>query len=241
MFWLQRGNFSALSSGVLSPPASPYPSFRTWVLVPHKLPVMFSMCISLLCLREREELLLDCVAMPGAFCCAHEASITVRKSSLAVGSGRADFSDSCLNPHVQKQGQGKRFPAALQDVLGYGALKLQARVLRLGNMWLRYNSSHVGWSQGRSSASLDLVSLQPPQHPAWGIPQLPLRSFFFPLCQQGVGKTLPLSWVQGLRRISGPGFAWVGLQGSWGCWLQGRVLCSAGWCGAAWPDSISYL
>lgn len=37
-----------------------------------------------------------------------------------------------------------------------------------------------------------------------------------------MGKTLPLSWVQGLRRISGPGFAWVGLQGSWGCWLQGR-------------------
>lgn len=241
MFWLQRGNFSPLSSGVLSPPASPYPSFRTWVLVPHKLPVMFSMCISLLCLREREELLLDCVAMPGAFCCVHEASITVRKSSLAVGSGRADFSDSCLNPHVQKQGQGKRFPAALQDVLGYGALKPQARVLRLGNMWLRYNSSHVGWSQGRSSASLDLVSLQPPQHPAWGIPQLPLRSFFFPLCQQGVGKTLPLSGVQGLRRISGPGFAWVGLQGSLGLLAAGQGLCSAGWCGAAWPDSISYL
>lgn len=37
-----------------------------------------------------------------------------------------------------------------------------------------------------------------------------------------MGKTwLELSWVQGLRRISGPGFVWVGLQGSL-CWLQGR-------------------
>lgn len=116
MFWLQRGSFSALSSGVLSPPASPYSGFRMWVLVPHKLPVMFSMCISLLCLREREQLLLVCMAMPGAFCCVHEASITVGKSFLAIGSGRADFCDSCLNPHVQKQSQGRRFPAVLQDM-----------------------------------------------------------------------------------------------------------------------------
>lgn len=46
----------------------------------------------------------------------HEASVTVGKLFLAVGSGRADFSDSCLNPHVQKQSQGKRFPAILQDM-----------------------------------------------------------------------------------------------------------------------------
>lgn len=222
MFWLQRGNFSPLSSGVLSPPASPYPGFRTWVLVLHKLPVMFSMCISLLCSREREELLLDCVAMPGAFCRVHEASITVRKSSLAVGSGRADF-DSCLNPHVLKQSQGKRFPAALQDVLHYGTLKPQARVLRLGNTWLRYNSSHVGWSQGRSSASLNLVSLHPAQHPAWDIPQLPLRSFFFPLMPARCGQNT--STVLGSR--SEKDF-WTWLCMGWLAWLPGAVGCRAG-------------
>lgn len=85
----------------------PYPGFRTWVLVPHKLPVMFSMCISLLCLREREQLLLVCMAMPGAICCVHEASITVGKLSLAVGSGRADFSDSCLKPTCPKAKPGE--------------------------------------------------------------------------------------------------------------------------------------
>lgn len=46
----------------------------------------------------------------------HEALITVGKLSLAVGSGRADFSDSCFYPHVQKQSHGKRLPAVLQDM-----------------------------------------------------------------------------------------------------------------------------
>lgn len=117
MFWLQRGNFSALSSGVLSPPASPYLGFRTWVLVPHKPPVMFSICISLLCLKEREQLLLVCTAMPGAFCCVHEASIMLGSCLLllAVG-GWTSVAASCLNPHVQKQSQGKTFPAILQDM-----------------------------------------------------------------------------------------------------------------------------
>lgn len=111
-------------------------------------------------------------------------------------------------------------------------MKPQAWVLRLGNTWLRYNI-HVGWSQGRSSTSPNLVSLHSLQHPAWSIPQLPLGSLFYPFCQEGVGRTLPPSWVQGLRRISGPGFEWIGLQGSLGLLAAGQGLCSAGWCGAS--------
>lgn len=79
-----------------------------------------------------------------------------------------------------------------------------------------------------SSATLNLVSLRLQQHPAWDVPQLQLRAFFFPRSHwQGGGKTLPPSWVQVVRRISGPGFAFF----AFGCWLQGRRPCSAGWCG----------
>lgn len=102
--------------------------------------------------REREELLLVCVA----FCCVHEASITIRKSSLC---GMADISDSCLHSHVQKQSWGERFPAVPWDVPGYGTLKPQAWVLKLGNTWLRYDGSRAGGRQGGSPASLNLVSL----------------------------------------------------------------------------------
>lgn len=153
---------------------------------------------------------------------------------LAVG---GQTSPTAALTHMSKsKARGRDFQPA--GCAGYGALKHQGWILRLGNTWLRYNSSHV---------TSNLASLHPLQHPGWGIPQ-PLKSFFFffPFCQQGVGKTLPLSWVQGLRRISGPGFAWIGLQGSLGLLAAGQGLCSTGWCGgfltaASCPDSISYF
>lgn len=93
--------------------------------------------------KEREELLLVHVVMQGAFCCVHEASVA------AVSHGMTDVSNSCLCSYVQRQSQGQRFPVVLWDVPGYGSLKPQAHVLRLGNMWLKYDGSNVGWKWGR--------------------------------------------------------------------------------------------
>lgn len=103
-FGYKEETFSTLSRGVLSAPAwlrSLYPGVKTWVPVPHQFPlIFFSAYLPFTLVREREELLLVCVAVRGAFCCVREASIA------AVRGGTADISNSCLRSHVQKQSRG---------------------------------------------------------------------------------------------------------------------------------------
>lgn len=81
------------------------------------------------------------------FACARH-QLPPGKPSPAGGGGVADPSDSRLRLRVRKESWEERFPPVLRDVLAYGALKPQAWVLRLGNMWLREDGSHVGWGRG---------------------------------------------------------------------------------------------
>lgn len=66
------------------------------MLVPHPFPLIFSAYLSLFCLREREELLLICLAASRAFRCTHEASIPAPTAAF---------------PHVSKSKvEGRDFP-----------------------------------------------------------------------------------------------------------------------------------
>lgn len=130
---------------------------------------------------------------------------------------------ACAHMSKSKVG-GDRFPAVLWDVPGYGALKPQAWVLRLGNTWLRYDGNNAGWRWGGSSSSLNLVPLCPQQHPVWDVPHLCLRGFFFSLfmparCGQNISTILGASSEKDF-------WTWV-----WDFWLVGLppiVGCRAG-------------
>lgn len=94
-------------------------------------------------------------------------------------------------------------------------MKPQGWILRLGNTWLRYNSSHV---------TSNLASLHPLQHPGWGIPQ-PLKSFFF------FFSLLPARCGQNTSTVLGSRSEkdfWTWLCMDWLAGLPGALGCRAG-------------
>lgn len=152
-----------------------------------------------------------------AFCCVREASNTVGKSSPG---GSGGTSESCLRSHGQNQnGWGRDFLLSCGMCRVTELLKPQARVLGLGNAWLRGDGNHVGWSWWWCGGGKFSISVWFLCAPSMGCPTASVKGlfgvFFSPSCQQGVGKTPPPSWVQVVRRISGPGFDFLG--GSRGC------------------------
>lgn len=116
---------------------------------------------------------------------------------------------------------------------------------KAGKYVVKIRWQQCGMEVGRGVHNLlILIPLCPEQHPVWDVPHLWLRGFFFSSsCQQCVGKTHPLSWVQAVRRISGPGF---GFFGSRGCprLLAAEQVATQRYgsflAAASWPDYFSW-
>lgn len=81
--------------------------------------------------------------------------------------------------------------------------------------------------QGGGVQHLLIRFLWAPGTPRVGCPTALVTGLFFSgCCQQGAGKTFPPSWVQVVRRISGPGLGFLELAG-----LPSAVDRGAGWRG----------